>query len=134
MALNCIQEGLISIKFYEKTEQTLFGANGKRLVIRYKLSNAHICNQDICIKQTFILIKDLKEKTLLRTPFLSTIYLMWIDDHGIRTKLLEKGILFKFANPPSERNINTLRDQMIQAKENHVNILKQEINLVRIEK
>ncbi|KAL6340263.1 hypothetical protein AAG906_040699 [Vitis piasezkii] len=132
VALNCLQEGLIPIKFYEKTEQTLFGANGKRLAIRYKLSNAHICNQDICIKQTFILVKDLKEKTLLRTPFLSTIYLMWIDDHGIRTKLLEKGILFKFANPPGERNINTLRDQMIQAKENHVNILKQEINLDKI--
>ena len=123
-ALNCLQEGLIPIKFYKKTKQTLFGANGKRLAIRYKLSNAHICNQDICIKQTFILVKDLKEKTLLGAPFLSTIYLMRIDNHGIRTRLLEKEILFKFANPPGERNINTLRDQLIQAKENHVNLLK----------
>ena len=132
-ALNCLQEGLIPIKFYKKTKQTLFGANGKRLSIRYRLSNAHICNQDICIKQTFILVKDLKEKALLGAPFLSTIYLMRIDNHGIRTRLLEKEILFKFANPPGERNINTLRDQLIQAKENHVNLLKQEINLVRIE-
>ena len=42
--LNCLQEGLIPIKFYEKTKQTLFGANGKRLAISYKFSNAHICN------------------------------------------------------------------------------------------
>ena len=58
---------------------------------------------------------------------------MWVDDQGIRTKLLDKEILFEFANPPDERNINTIRDQVIQAKENHVNFLKQEISLVRIE-
>ena len=58
---------------------------------------------------------------------------MWVDDQGIRTKLLYKEILFEFANLPSERSINTLKDQMIMAKENHVNLLKHEIALVRIE-
>ena len=133
VALNCLQEGLVPIHFYEKTKQTLFGADGKKLAIDFKLSNAHICNQDICIKQTFILVKDLKEKALLGVPFLSFIYPMWVDDQGIRTKLLDKEILFEFANPPDERSINTLGDQVIQAKESHVNLLKQEINLVRIE-
>ena len=132
-ALNCLQEGLVPIRFYEKTKQTLFGANGKKLAIKYKLSNAHVCNQGICIKQTFILVKDLKKKALLGVPFLSSIYPTWVDDQGIKTKLLNKEILFEFANPLDERNINTLRDQVIQAKENHVNLLKQEINLVRIE-
>ena len=47
--------------------------------------------------------------------------------------LLDKEVLFEFTNPPNERNINTLRDQVIQAKENQGNFLKQEINLVRIE-
>ena len=115
----------------KKTKESLFGANGKRLAIKYKLSNAHICNQGICIKQTFILVKDLKEKALLGVLFLSSIYSMWVDDQGIKTKLLDKEIPFEFANPPVERNINTLKDQVIQAKENHVNLLKQETNLVR---
>ena len=97
------------------------------------MSNAHVCNQGICIKQTFILVKDLKEKTLLGVPFLSSIYPIQVDDQSIRTTLLDKEILFEFANPPDERSINTLRDQVIQAKENQVNLLKQEINLVRIE-
>ena len=57
---------------------------------------------------------------------------MWVDAQGIRTKLLDKEILFEFANLPDERNINTLRDQVIQVKESQVNLLKQEINLVRI--
>ena len=38
------------------------------------------------------------------------IYPMWVDDQGIRTKLLDKEILFEFANPLDERSINTLRD------------------------
>ncbi|RVW24587.1 Enzymatic polyprotein [Vitis vinifera] len=75
-ALNCLQEGLVPTQFYEKTRQALFGANGKKLIIKYKLSNAHICNQGICIKQTFILVKDLKEKVLLGVPFLSSIFPM----------------------------------------------------------
>ena len=43
-ALNSLQEGLVPIRFYEKTKQTLSGANGKRLAIKYKLSNSHVCN------------------------------------------------------------------------------------------
>ncbi|RVW91440.1 polyprotein [Vitis vinifera] len=49
------------------------------------------------------------------------------DDQGIRTKLLDKEILFEFANPPGERSINTIKDQVIKAKQNHINLLKQEI-------
>ena len=131
--MNYLQEGLVPTQLYEKTKQTLFGANGKKLTIKYKLSDAHICNQGICIKQTFILVKDLKEKTLLGVPFLSSIFPMWVDDQGIRTKLLDKEILFEFANLPSERSINTLKDQVIVAKENHVNLLKHDIVMVRIE-
>ena len=104
-ASNCLQEGLVPINFCEKTKESLFGANGKRLAIKYKLSNAHICNQGICIKQTFIIVKDLKEKALLGVPFLSSIYPMWVDNQRIRTKLLEKEILFEFANPPDENHL-----------------------------
>ena len=60
----------------------------------------------------------------LESSFLSSIYPIKVDDQGLRTTLLDKEILFEFANPPDDRNINTLRDQVIQAKENQVNILK----------
>ena len=122
--MNYLQEGLIPTQFYEKTKQDLFGANGQDLNINYKLSDAHICNQGVCIKQTFILVKDLKEKALIRIPFLSSIFPIWIDKQGIRTKLFGRNILFGFANPPSEININTLNDQVIVAKKNHVKFLK----------
>ena len=62
---NCLQEVLVPFPLCEETNQTLFGANGKRLAIKYKLIDVHIRNHDICIKQTFILVKDLKEKAFL---------------------------------------------------------------------
>ena len=106
---NCLQEGLVPIQLCEKTSWSLFGANGKRLSIKYKLTDVHIHNHDTCIKQTFILIKDLKEKALLGIHFLSSIYSIWIDNQCIRTKLFDKEFLFEFANPPVINN--TLCDQ-----------------------
>ncbi|KAL6318637.1 hypothetical protein AAG906_000715 [Vitis piasezkii] len=79
---NCLQEGVVPIQLCEETSQSLFGANGKRLAIKYKLTDVHIRNHDICIKQTFILVKDLNEKALLGIPFLSSIYPMWVDNQG----------------------------------------------------
>ena len=64
---------------------------------------------------------------------MNPIYPIKVDDQGLRIMLLDKEILFEFTNPPDERNINTLRDQVIQDKENQVNLLKQTINLERIE-
>ena len=97
-AENCLQEGLVPIPLCEETSQSLFGANGKRFAIKYKLTDVHNRNHDICIKQTFIIIKDLKDKALLGIPFLSSIYPLWVDKQGIRTKLFDKEILFEFAN------------------------------------
>ncbi|RVW63132.1 hypothetical protein CK203_063267 [Vitis vinifera] len=90
---------LVPIPLCEETSESLFGANGQRLAIKYKLTDVHIRNHDICIKQTFILVKNLKEKALLGIPFLSSIYPLWVDNQGIRTKLSDKEILFEFANP-----------------------------------
>ena len=98
-AENCLQESLVPIPLCEETSESLFGANGQRLAIKYKLTDVHIRNHDICIKQTFILVKNLKEKALLGIPFLSSIYPLWVDNQGIRTKLSDKEILFEFTNP-----------------------------------
>ncbi|GAV88677.1 LOW QUALITY PROTEIN: hypothetical protein CFOL_v3_32099, partial [Cephalotus follicularis] len=57
--MNCIQEGLILTKYFEKTKQRLSTHNGENLRVKFKISNVHICNEGICIKQSFILVKDL---------------------------------------------------------------------------
>lgn len=50
---------MIPSKYFEKNIQVLNIANSERLAIRYKLPNASICNSDICIPQTFVIVKDL---------------------------------------------------------------------------
>ncbi|KAL6347349.1 hypothetical protein AAG906_016822 [Vitis piasezkii] len=97
-AENCLQEGLVPIPLCEETSLSLFGANGKRLAIKYKLTDVHIRNHDICIKQTFVLVKDLKEKALLGIPFLSSIYPLWVDNQD------------SLPTNPSFNNANTLSD------------------------
>ena len=67
---------------------------------------------------------------MLGIPFLNSIYPIRVDNQGLRTTLLDREIFFEFTDPPDEGNINTLRDQVIKAKEDHVNHLRQEINLV----
>lgn len=41
---NCIQEGIIPSRYFEKTAESLSSANGNSLNKRYKLSVTHICN------------------------------------------------------------------------------------------
>jgi hypothetical protein len=50
---NCIQEGIIPTKYYEKTTEKLSQASGTSLNIEFKLSNAHVCREGVCIKTTF---------------------------------------------------------------------------------
>ncbi|GAV68734.1 LOW QUALITY PROTEIN: hypothetical protein CFOL_v3_12237, partial [Cephalotus follicularis] len=71
--MNCIQEGLIPTKFFEKTKQRLSTVNGENLRVKFKIPYVHICNDDICIKQTFILVKDLDIGIISGQLFLEVI-------------------------------------------------------------
>ncbi|KAG5037703.1 hypothetical protein JHK82_018514 [Glycine max] len=51
----CILEGLIPTKFFEKTSNKLSTANGSKLKINFKLSNAIIENQGLRINTNFLL-------------------------------------------------------------------------------
>ncbi|KAL4187029.1 hypothetical protein AMTRI_Chr09g37080 [Amborella trichopoda] len=53
--LNCINEGLVPSKYFDKTTQILNTADGSRLFIKYKLSNAMVCNNGHCFPIPFIM-------------------------------------------------------------------------------
>ena len=42
--MNCIREGLIPLKYYEKSSERLTQADGEKLIINYKIPSVHICN------------------------------------------------------------------------------------------
>ncbi|GAV75139.1 LOW QUALITY PROTEIN: hypothetical protein CFOL_v3_18618, partial [Cephalotus follicularis] len=107
--MNCIQEGLIPTKFFEKTKQRLSTVNGENLSVRFEIPVIHICNDDICIKQTFILVKDLDIKIILGQPFLEIIKPFKVKNEGITTKIFQRKILFAFNARPITKEVNILK-------------------------
>ncbi|GAV88272.1 hypothetical protein CFOL_v3_31695 [Cephalotus follicularis] len=136
--MNCIQEGLIPTKYFEKTKQKLSTANGENLRVNFKVTDVHICNEGICIKQSFILVKDLDIGIILGQPFLEIIKPFKVTNEGITTKLFQNKILFTFNEKPITNDINLLKTfslfkehsiKMIETKENHLSKKKLEHQL-----
>jgi hypothetical protein len=94
--MNCIQEGIISTKYYEKTTEKLHQASGTRLNIEYKIPNAHICNDEICFKTTIILVKDITSRIILRNLFLALFDSFIKTEKRISTEIMRKKILSRF--------------------------------------
>jgi hypothetical protein len=101
----------------------LHQTNGTILNIEYKISNAHICNDGICFKTTFILVKNITSKIILGNRSLALLdpFIKTIDN--ISTKIMGKKILFKFVLPPMTKDINMLKDI---SKFQEINIMNQE--------
>jgi len=69
--VNSIQGGLIPTQYYKKTLEKVTSANGSKMNIQYKLSNAKICKGKICYNTSFVLIKNMNACMILGTPFLT---------------------------------------------------------------
>ncbi|GAV90494.1 LOW QUALITY PROTEIN: hypothetical protein CFOL_v3_33903, partial [Cephalotus follicularis] len=139
--MNCIQE-LIPTKYFEKTKQKLSTANGKNLRVNFKVTDVHICNEGICIKQSFILVKDLDIGIILGQPFLEIIKPFKVKTEGFTTKIFQQKILFAFNEKPITKDINLLKAislfkehyvNLIKTKENHLYSMKQEISNKKLE-
>ncbi|KAL4602868.1 hypothetical protein ACB092_10G084100 [Castanea dentata] len=64
--VNCIKEGLIPSKYFEKSTERLVSANGTKMKIRYELNNAHICYDNVCFKIPSVLVENMTDKEKVR--------------------------------------------------------------------
>ncbi|GAV88067.1 LOW QUALITY PROTEIN: hypothetical protein CFOL_v3_31491, partial [Cephalotus follicularis] len=140
--MNCIQEGLIPTKNFEKTKQKLSTANGENLRVKFKDTDVQICNEGICIKQSFILVKDLDIGIILGQPFLEIIKPFKVKTEGITIKIFQQKILFALNEKPITKDINLLKTissfkehsvNLIKTKENHLSFMKQEVSNKKLE-
>ena len=46
--MNCIQEGLIPSKYFEKSTERLVSANDSHMKIKYELNNSHVLHDNVC--------------------------------------------------------------------------------------
>ena len=63
--MNCIQEGLIPSKYFEKSTERLVSANSSQMKIKYVLNNAHVCHDNVCFKIPSVLVKNMTDKMIL---------------------------------------------------------------------
>ena len=131
--LNVIQEGLIPTRYFHKTSHTLWHAGGDKLQIQYKIPKAFVCIDNKCISQSFILAKNITNQVILGTPFLHNIYsIKRIDSKGIIRTFQNDDIFLEFIVEPFSKMLHNIYDN-IKAKQNQINFLKQEINIITIE-
>ena len=84
--LNCIHEGLIPTVYFVKTSPRLSTASKDPLKVKYKIPQGHICKNCICIKTSFLLVKNISHQIVLGTSFLTQLYPFQIDDKSLKTK------------------------------------------------
>ena len=108
--------------------------------IEFKLPKAHICQDNMCFKTTFVLVKNLTDKVILGNRFLCSLYPFTVDSKGITTQPFGQTIKFRFIGEPVPRNISTIQADtvskilnMISAKTTHLKYLQEEIRYKKVE-
>jgi hypothetical protein len=129
--LNCIQEGLIPSKYFEKSIEKLNSANGSKLQIKYELNNVHICQDNVCFHIPFVLVKNMTDKVILGIPFIFMLYPFMAEEDGVSTVKMGVPVKFHFVSR-LDINVNQLNLNLIFAKTKHLNFLKQEVKYKKI--
>ncbi|CAL9001840.1 unnamed protein product, partial [Prunus brigantina] len=138
--LNCIQEGLIPTKFYQKSKQSLSTASGKSLQLNYEIPKAHVCQNKICFKTSFVLVKNITDEVILGLPFIALLYPFQVDYDGVISTYLGEQVKFEFLSKPELHNLKALQKQSVSKsiqivrKNSQLNFLKEEIKFKRLER
>ena len=110
----------------------LYSVTGERICINYKLYNAHICNDGICLSNDFVITKNINEEIILGIPFITQIKPYISDFNSIKTKILGKEISFPFIKTLSLEESKFLHKQTA-FKINQICFLKEDIKIKKIE-
>uniref|UniRef100_A0A7N0UIZ4 CCHC-type domain-containing protein n=1 Tax=Kalanchoe fedtschenkoi TaxID=63787 RepID=A0A7N0UIZ4_KALFE len=131
--VSVIQEGLIPTKYFEKTTHSLRHAGGEKLQIDFKIPKAYICNNKVCIPESFLLVKNITNQVILGTPFLKQIFpITHIDDKYFEGTFQNQKVKFQFVTEPQTKVLNEIKDIIFQ-KYNQINFLKSEVTIYNIE-
>ena len=129
--LNCIQEGLIPSKYFEKSIEKLNSSSGTKLWINYELNNVHVCQNNVYFHIPSVLIKDIIDKVILGIPFIAMLYPFTAELDGVST--IKMGVLVKFHFALRfEIDVCKLSLNLISAKTKHLNFLQQEVKYKKI--
>jgi hypothetical protein len=96
--LNCIQEGLIPSKYFEKSNQKLNSATGTKLQINYELNDVHVCQDNVYFHIPSVLVKNMTDKVILGIPFIFMLYPFKAKLDEVYTVKMSVPVKFHFAS------------------------------------
>jgi hypothetical protein len=96
--LNCIQEGLIPRKYFEKSNQRLNSATGTKLQINYELNNVHVYQDGVYFHIPSVLVRNMSDKVILGIPFISMLYPFRAELGEVSTVKMGVPVRFYFAS------------------------------------
>jgi hypothetical protein len=129
--LNCIQESLISSKYFEKFTEKLNSASGSKLQIKYELNNVHVCQDNVCFHIPYVLVKNMTDEVILGIPFIFMLYPFTAKEDGVSAVKMGVPVKFHFVSR-FDINVSQLNSNLIFAKTKHLNFLKQEVKYKKI--
>jgi hypothetical protein len=87
----------------------LRSANGSKMQITFEISKAHVCQDNVCFKTSFVLVKNMTDKVILCLPFITLLYPFTTDQDRLITYPMDEKVKFKFLAKPE-------RSQLIPVK------------------
>jgi len=138
--LNCIQEGLIPTKYYKKSKETLGTASGNLLHLKFEIPKAHLCQNKVRFKTSFVLVRGIIDEVILGLPFITLLYPFNVEYDEVTSVYLGEKVKFQFLAKPELRALKALQSSsvsktisLIESKSKQVNFLKEEVNFKCIE-
>ena len=127
---------MIPTVYFVKTLQKLSTANNVPLKVQYKIPQGHIYKDGICIKISFLLVKNISHQIVLGTPFLTQLYHFHIGSQGLQTTYKNQQILFELVKGIEIKEINQLQDHinLLQQNNNGSIFLRKKSNIERLKK
>ncbi|XLT93673.1 hypothetical protein HN873_015335, partial [Arachis hypogaea] len=103
--VNCIQEGLIPKKYYEKTIEKVYKAKNDRMTIDYKLTKAKIYKNRVSLFTTFFLARNISHQVILENSFTILLYHFNVDIDGITClHIPNHSVHFEFITKPKQHD------------------------------
>ena len=108
--------------------------------IKYKIPKSHVCQDNMCFKTVFVLVKNMTDRVILGNPFMCLLYPFITNSKGITTHPFGQPIKFKFLRSLEPREISSLQDvsisrtlNLISKKTLHLKYLKDDLQYNKIE-
>ena len=108
--------------------------------IEFKIPKAHVCQDNTCFKTTFVIVKNMTDRVILRNPFMYLLYPFITNSEGITTLPFGQQVKFKFLRSPEPREIINLQEvfvsktlNLIYTKTQHLEYLKDDLRYKKVE-